>query len=207
MKHLKRKRLHNRKIGQKVLLGTTLIVLLWSRIFSSVATIQQVQASFPTENIRGDIQMPLIARGNDTVASHIAIQISVAGDINKRLEESHSLKRKARRIRDFYARWNAPMATHAEYIVQVSEEFGIDWRLIPAISVVESSGGRHCFLSYNAFGWGKHGFSNFEDAIYTVAKGLATGYQTDNPYSIAPKYNPVTPSAWANKVSGLMSQI
>lgn len=207
MQRLKSKRSHDPKTGQKVLLSFALIILLGSRILSSVATIQDVQASFPETPERGDINLPAIELQDTTAQAHIATQSKMAGDNGQRLRELSEHKDKVERVRAFYARWNAPMADHADYIVTVSEQFGLDWRLIPSISIVESSGGKFCFKPYNFAGWGKMGFNNFEEAIYTVAAGLASGYRTSNPYAIAPKYNTVTPSSWANKVSYLMTQV
>lgn len=209
MRHTKRKRLINRKIGQRILLGIALVILLWSRILVNIATIQSVQASFPNEQLRGDFPTPSVEsiESDELVASHVIFQEQVSGDKGIPLSELTERKKKIQEVEEFYARWNAPMGAHATYIVDVAAEFGIDYRLIPAISIVESSGGRYCFRPYNAFGWGKMGFASFEDAIYTVSKGLAEGYGTDNPHAIAPTYNPVTPVSWANKVAGLMSQI
>ena len=207
MKYLKRKRLLNRKTGQKLLLAAALFILLWSRILSSVATIQEVQASFPNEAVRGEIRVPDIVLADNSVQDHVAVQQQVSGNKDLRLEELTERTRKIRRITAFYARWDAPLASKAEYILDISEKYGLDWRLIPAISIVESTGGRYCFRSYNAFCWGRMSFSSFEQAIETVARGLSTGYRTDNPYTIAYKYNPVTPESWGSKVSGLMSQI
>lgn len=195
------------KTVQKVMLFSVLTVLLWSRALSSFTTIQEVQSSFELPAFASDSAIPSNISVDTTVEMHIASQLKLVGEHDVRLEELSEHGQKVRKIQNFYARWNSPMAANAEYIVEVSEQFGIDYRLLPAISIVESSGGKHCFRSYNPFGWGKSGFNSFDQAIYTVGSGLANGYKTSNPYSIAPKYNPVTPDSWANKVSSLMSQM
>lgn len=207
MRRQKRKRLYNRKTGQKILLGCALAVLLCSRLFSSIATIQEVEASFITTATTSQIPAPNVRSYTESVQDHIAFQQAIVGQKDIRLQEIAERSNRIERVRSFYNRWNSPMAANAEFIVDTAEKYGIDWRLIPAISIVESSGGRYCFRPYNAFGWGKMGFSSFEHSIDTVSYGLATSYGTSNPYAIAPKYNPVTPSSWASKVSGLMSQI
>jgi hypothetical protein len=76
------------------------------------------------------------------------------------------------------------MAEQAYYIVEISEHFGIDYRLIPAISIVESSGGKYCFKSYNPFGWGKSGFwmKNCEmplDIIFIDSEGVIIDIKED----------------------------
>lgn len=194
-------------IFQKILLGNILVILLWSRLLASYSAIQEVHASFPTNLSRGEINQPYVENQEQSAVAHINAQAELSQNHGIRLQRITEDEKKADRIRAFYSRWGAPMAANADYIVQTSNLFGLDFRLIPAISIVESSGGKFCFRPYNAFGWGKTGFSSYNDAIYTVAKGLRNGYGTDNPYAIAPSYNPVTPDAWASKVAGLMGQI
>lgn len=194
---------------KKVFLGITLMVLLWSRVLASYSTISNVHASYTDNLSAGEIKLPQVESQEEIAVSHVNTQI----DVEARAANSVPLQmleqtvERAERIRNFYAKWNAPMAAQAEYLVIVADEFGLDWRLLPAISIVESSGGNYCFKSYNPFGWGRMDFASFEDAIYTVAAGLANGYGTDNPYAIGPTYNPVTPESWSNKVAGLMAQM
>lgn len=192
---------------KKVFLANILLILLWSRLLSSLSAVNEVHASFSTEINRGKINLPYIENQEQVAVDHINNQKKMAKVHGVRLQKLTEQDRKVTRVRKFYQRWNSPMAANAQYIVEVSELFGLDYRLIPAISIVESSGGRYCFRPYNAFGWGKQGFNNFNEAIYTVARGLAYGYKTSNPNLIAPVYNPVTPDAWAAKVSGLMAQV
>lgn len=192
---------------QKILLFTVLSILLWSRVLSSYATIQEVQSAFTLPEFTAETVVPTVVAEDSTIQTHLKNQLQLVGEHDVRLEQMSEHGQKVRRIQNFYARWDAPLAAHADYMVQVAEQLGLDYRLLPAISIVESSGGKYCFRSYNPFGWGKKGFVDFDEAIYTVGFGLANGYRTSNPFVIAPKYCPVTPDSWANKVSGLMSQI
>jgi hypothetical protein len=194
-------------IIEKTILAGILCLLLWSKLLSSYDTIQQAHASFNTNIKRGEFTISQNPNQAQKAIHHLNIQAEVTKKPKKRLKKLAEQERKAQRIRNFYARWDAPMAEQALYIVEVSEHFGIDFRLLPAISVVESSGGNYCFKSYNPFGWGKTGFKSFEEAIYTVAKGIAHGYRTDDPHIIGPTYNPVTPDQWSAKVDNLMEQI
>jgi len=204
----KKRRAQNHSLNMRK--GLTLVILtllLWSRILSSYGAIQQVHASFATEINRGKINLPHIEDQTQASVKHINTQVELSGKRDIRLQKITEQERRADRIRNFYARWNSPMAAQAKYIVETADLFGMDFRLIPAISIVESSGGRYCFRPYNAFGWGKMGFASYEDSIYTVTRGLAYGYKTSDPYLIGPVYNPVTPDAWSAKVASLMNQI
>jgi hypothetical protein len=121
-------------------------------------------------------------------------------------------KKKVRSVESFLKRRGSPLASKAEYIVKSAEAFGIDYRLVPAISIVESSGGKKTYRSYNAWGWGGskgYSFASWEDGIYTVTKGLARYYARGavTPIAIAPSYNPHTPNEWAGKVQYLMNQM
>lgn len=119
----------------------------------------------------------------------------------------------------FLNEYGSPMAPYAEVFVQRADETGLDWRLVTAISGVESGFGRIIpYNSYNAWGWrgGPGGdfsvFVSWEDGISQVTRRLAAGYGTTiNPYEMEPIYCPpcgLNPEhAWANGVSRYMGQI
>lgn len=89
-----------------------------------------------------------------------------------------------------------PLEPYSSYIVETSDKYGIDYRLIPAIAVKETGGGRTANEdSYNAWGFenGRTKWGSWEEAIDTVAKTLKTryidkGYTT--PDEIMPIYAP-----------------
>lgn len=195
------------KLIQKIVLAVVLVIILVARVIASVSSVQEVKASFPAERARVEITTPTVEIEHVPIDVHVQIQETASVQKDVRLQELSERSNRIARVRDFYARWNAPLGAHAETIVDAAERWGIDWRLVPAISIVESSGGRYCFRPYNAYGWGKAGYSSFDESIEAVTRGLSTGYRTSNPHAIGPKYNPVTPTEWSNKVAGLMSQL
>lgn len=74
----------------------------------------------------------------------------------------------------YFAKRHMPLAGYGSIFVKVADTYKIDWRLLPAIAVRESSGGLHA-CGFNAFGWGscKHkNFTSFDDAIETVGRNL-----------------------------------
>ena len=121
---------------------------------------------------------------------------------------------RVKRVRALYHQYGSPLESKAEFMVETSDYFGIDYRLVPAISIVESGGGVKTYRPYNAWGWGGQGnafvFHSWEEAIITVTKGLKE-YYWDNgartPYQIGPYYNPESWQSWAAKVSYIMSQL
>ncbi len=196
-------------VFKKVTLSSVLFLLFSSRIISCFGTAASVEATYSAPVDAGSITVPQVENQEEIAVLHINEQTEAVTKTQNSapIEKLYEDQAKADRIRAFYAQWNAPMAAQADYIVEVANLFGIDWRLLPAISVVESSGGNYCFRNYNPFGWGKMNFASFEDAIYTVGEGIANGYRTSNPYLMAPTYNPVTPESWGSKVDMLMKSI
>lgn len=68
-----------------------------------------------------------------------------------------------------------PLEPHAERMVATADAYGLDWRLIPAISFVESGGGANA-CGANAWGWDncRSTFSSFEEGIERVGALLAS---------------------------------
>ncbi len=116
---------------------------------------------------------------------------------------------KVERVRVYLANRKSPLADYALEFVKASDFYGIDYRLVASISIMESGGGKHCFKPYNAWGWGKKGFANWTDGIWTVSKGLAKYYQNGltTPKLISKFYCPSNAVNWANKVQFVMNEI
>jgi hypothetical protein len=115
-------------------------------------------------------------------------------------------------IRQFFAYHKAPLSEYAEEIVKQADQNSIDWRLIPAIGMCESNGGKNIPEdSFNAWGWAasekdlaekseSYNNKSWEHGIARVSKGLATGYyhlidpsdgiDFDEIWTIMKKYTP-----------------
>lgn len=70
----------------------------------------------------------------------------------------------------------SPLAGHGATFAEAAYDNGIDPRLSPAISCIESSKGRHCFASHNAWGWYGQSFGDWDSAINAHAAYLAEVY-------------------------------
>ena len=130
----------------------------------------------------------------------------------EQLDKLNEDKLKAQKIELFFRvnRNNAPLADYAEKFVEVANKYGLDYRLLPAIAVMESGGGKSLFRSYNAWGYGKYSFNSFEEGIEIVGKGLKTGYidkGRDTVEEIAPIYCPPNYKNWARSVNQFMLEI
>ena len=128
------------------------------------------------------------------------------------LEKLNEDKLKAQKIELFFRvnRGNAPLADYAEKFVEVANKYGLDYRLLPAIATVESSGGKNNFRKYNAWGWGNKSFGSFEEGIEVVGKGLKNNYidkGRDTVEKMAPIYCPPNYKNWAKSVNQFMLEI
>jgi len=84
-------------------------------------------------------------------------------------------------IRRFFERHKAPAAKYAKLFVQVADENNLDWKLLPTLALIESTGGKFQASRNNIFGWdsGKARFSTVEDAIRHVGRALNKGPYKD----------------------------
>ncbi len=112
-----------------------------------------------------------------------------------------ALQAKADAIDSYFEARNMPLQGLGMKMVLEAEKNDIDWRLLPAIAVRESTGGKYdCNkVQNNAFGWGscKIGFQSNEEAIETVARNLggnnpntARHYDNKTTGQILRAYNP-----------------
>lgn len=119
-------------------------------------------------------------------------------------------------LKSFFSQYESPLEEHAKLIVDLADQYGMDYRLVPAIAMKEST---LCKFtpknSYNCWGYGIYGnkvtrFENYEEAIKTVSKGLGeryVGIGLITPEEIMTKYNPVSTGSWAETVSFVMEKI
>lgn len=101
----------------------------------------------------------------------------------------------------------SPLAGQGKTFAEAAWEYGVDPRFSPAISHVESSKGRYCFKSHNAWGWGSSSWDSWEEAIWEHVQGLAIGYGGQLTYAGAQKYCPPNADFWYSTVLAEMGKI
>lgn len=76
-------------------------------------------------------------------------------------------------LKNFFAKYRSPLAVHAGDFLKASDKFGLDWRLLPSLVIVES-GGRN-IRNNNVFGWGNGAgrFRSVAESITVVADCLS----------------------------------
>ena len=146
----------------------------------------------------------------------VSVAVSKAETINPAMK---TVDDRAAKIDAYYAKYDLPLAGYGTVMVMAADENQLDWRLLPALAMIETTGGKfHCKkVANNDFGWAscKVGFQSREQAIHSIAEHLAGNrsatahyyvgkdtreiIETYNPPSIVPDY--------ADKVMGVMKKI
>lgn len=119
-------------------------------------------------------------------------------------------------IQQYLEKYNSPLEPYADYLVEVSDQYGLDFRLLVAIAQQESNLGKKAPEdSFNAWGWGVHSrgtlrFSSWEEGIATVAAGLKEKYIDQGlttPEEIMAKYTPLSNGSWAFGVNQFIDEL
>lgn len=145
------------------------------------------------------------------LCSSLALAVSSAG-ASAVLKNNPEPDNRADTLKSFLTKYNSPLVTYAWLFVKKADEYGLDWRLVPAISGVESSFGKRIPAgSFNAYGWngGNYWFDSWEDSIDILSRSLKEKYVNrglDTPEKISPVYCPPN-SAWGSNVRYFMNKI
>ncbi|MCL1797735.1 MAG: hypothetical protein FWG24_05435 [Eggerthellaceae bacterium] len=129
----------------------------------------------------------------------------VIGGVDWALSRDEFVNAWAARIDAYLA--GSPLTGQGRTFAAAAWNYGVDPRFSPAISCIESSKGRYCFLQHNAWGWGNISWGSWEDAIDTHVRGLANGYGGTVSVWGAQKYCPPNWEHWYSSVSSEMSRI
>ncbi len=117
--------------------------------------------------------VPFMAIPSVSLSSHIG-SLDINPVTKVEISVNDLRKEKAEKIDSFFKRRNMPLEGTGITFILVAEKYGLDWRLLPAISVRESSGGKQA-CGNNPFGWGScklHNFVSYEQAIESLGKNL-----------------------------------
>lgn len=153
-----------------------------------------------------------------TAASNASIktkqnEVSI-GNLDREIQRSR--KDRVEALEKFFDEFKSPLKANAETFVDIADKYNMDYKLLPAISCMESSCGKMLIEgSYNPFGWGIYGknaiyFKSYDEAIETVAKGISDNYIAkglNTPEKIAPVYTPPNYVNWRNGVTFFINKI
>ncbi len=120
---------------------------------------------------------------------------------------------RAQILKSYLEQYNSPLQYHAQDFIDAADQYKMDWRLVPAISGVESTFGKAIPGGFNGWGWGVYGnqalaFGSWKDGIFTVSKGLRENYINrglTEPYSMNKIY--AASSTWGVRVAYFIDDI
>lgn len=116
----------------------------------------------------------------------------------------------------FLSNYNSPLLKYSELLVEAADKYDLDYRLLPAIAMKESTLCKNIAKNsdFNCWGFGIYGkkrtsFTGYDQAIEIVAKTLSENYikiGLVEPHEIVTKYNPGS-TTWADEITRFMEKI
>lgn len=160
-----------------------------------------------------------IPKNINLVSQNFKIYASLPENGMQVSENIEKIDARAKIIENFFKGYSAPLFEFASEFVAVADKYQLDYRLLPAIAMQESNGGKKVVKdSKNPFGYGIYGgsvlkFNSFADAIERVGRGLREDYLSkglSKPEEIMAKYTPPSIALggpWAKGVSTFMEKL
>ena len=158
---------------------------------------------------------PTIAKQNEhseassETASNLATQKDKPGSIKTTIKAQKD--KRALRLAKFFRAKKSPFTPYAADFVKIADKYDLDWRLLPAISYLESQAGLLVPTgSYNPYGWnnGNFRFKSWVAATNYVAREIVARWSylgEIDPWKIG-KFYAASPT-WSSRVSLYMAQI
>jgi hypothetical protein len=119
-----------------------------------------------------------------------------------------SIDHRVTALRTFFQRAECPAVEYVREFLDAADRYDLDWRLLPSISFVESTGGKSA-RNNNLFGWdsGRAQFSSPSAGIQEVGYRLTHSalYKDKDLDEVLTTYNP--DAEYARKVKFVMRQI
>lgn len=83
----------------------------------------------------------------------------------------------------FLESYDSPLVGQEKLIIETSEEYGVDWKMVVAIMCAETSCGKVRNYEWNIWGYGvtsdeytSDGWMTFEEALHTFCKSYSVAY-------------------------------
>lgn len=140
---------------------------------------------------------------------------AILAGLHTQLPTTSVVDNRAQILRAYLESYNSPIAPHAATFVQEADKHDLDWKLVPAITGLESYFGQMIPPnSNNGWGYGVYGnnvryFASWDEGIEVVTEALKEEYMVKrgarNVYEIGSTY--AADPNWANKVTRFMNEI
>ncbi len=119
-----------------------------------------------------------IATATEAREENSSLNLKIFNITDKDASDFTIIDNRAAKIDAYFAQWDLPLSGHGKAMVATADKYGIDWRLLPALAMLETTGGKNlCDIgeNMNAFGYGscKIHFETFEESFEAVAKTIS----------------------------------
>jgi len=115
-------------------------------------------------------------------------------------------------LQNILKKHNSPLLPYASDYVKYADKYNVDWKLLPAISGVESTFGIALPAgSYNAYGWGGGSiyFKSWDEGIDTIDSTIRSNYMdkwnATTVWQIGPIY--AASPTWSARVNNYMNEM
>ncbi|OGH12725.1 MAG: hypothetical protein A2776_00340 [Candidatus Levybacteria bacterium RIFCSPHIGHO2_01_FULL_40_10] len=150
----------------------------------------------------------IVPQNAGAVSPNESAKLAFASPLGQLMDQD----KKIRAVENIFKKYDSPLVDEASNYVKYAEEYGVDWRLLPAIAGLESSFGKHLMPgSHNAYGWGGGHiyFESWEEGIMKINKAIRANYMdkwgAKDVWSIGPIY--AESPTWSVRVNYFMEQI
>ena len=132
------------------------------------------------------------------------------------IEELDGKDGRVEKVRQFFALYKSPLEPFAQDIITAADNYGLDYRLLPAIAMQESNLCKKAPTgSNNCWGFGIYAkkvrrFASYPEAIDIVTKTLAKDYKNkglSTPSEIVTIYTPSDNGKWVTSVNYFMDRL
>lgn len=166
---------------------------------------QDTSPAESTEDSNGDNPYNTANQSGQT-----ATTVVTGGAVNWNMSREEFIAEWTGRIDAYLA--GSPLAGHGATFATAAWDYGVDPRWSPAISCIESTKGRYCANTCNAWGWtavggGFRAFGSWDEGITAHVRYLRNMYGTTLTVAAAQRYCPPTWQDWYNKVGSQMNLI
>lgn len=178
-----------------------------TEFLQSVVAIPMLAIAVPFTGLSTSIISPAVAPNVDSVSEASMITT----------QEDMILEKQGEAIDAYFAKYDAPLEGHGKKFAIEAKKNDIDWRLLAAISMRESTGGKQACkkVPNSVFGYGscKMSFKSIDESIEIVSASIGGNnpktshhYEGKTTSEILRKYNSVIPN-YPKQVEKIMGVI
>jgi hypothetical protein len=135
-------------------------------------------AALSNPNIEGVSNMRKLLTGGIFVLGVVSLPVAMSPFQSKATPvPDYRNDSRLRSLRNFFHQGECPAEKLAEVFLEAADAYELDWRLLPSLSFIETTGGKAAHNN-NMFGWdsGNAKFSSAAAGIHAVGYNLANSY-------------------------------